>query len=233
MISLTNIAQTNVATQYPLDKIVGIYEGSFNAGTQTTITTYTLFGLPYKVWYYQIPHSFTRPVFCDVSTSTDGTSYDNSRIAISDSSKIYIYAGQGSAPSGTIYYRLTATWIDNYDNTNPSISLVNQGAGALYFNSTANYQKIKTQDVVSLANNTNTSVAHNLGYYPNCKVFMESVSGQVWPCHTGGAQDIFSVADSENSGYFSITTTALNIFCDQNASSFGASRFWYRIYLDA
>lgn len=234
MVSLTQPANTNIALpNYDIDKIVGIYEGTFDAGSQTTKLTYTFASSPYNVWVYEIPHPFGRPVFCELLTSTDGNLYyNNLSIAWSDSTTLYIYAGQGSAPSGTVYYRLIASWITGYNNLTPAITPVIQGTSGLYYSSVANQQKIYQQNVVSLTNNTTTSVNHNLGYYPNCKVFMECFSGQVWPCHTGGTNDTFLFADAENTGYFSITTSQLNLYCDQNASSFGASRFWYRIYTD-
>lgn len=229
---LTQAANVVFATKYPIDKIVGIYSGSFNAATDTTAITYTFIGSPYQVWWYKIPHTFTRPVFCDLLTSTDDTTYtNNTSIAFSDSSYLYIYAGQGIAPSGTIYYKLVASWIDNYDNTNPAITPVIPGNTA-FFDSRQNYQKIYLQNVVSLANGASTSITHALGYQPNAKVYMECFSGQVWPCHTGGTNDAFLFADSENTGYFSMTNSALSIQCDTNASSFGVSRFWYRVYLD-
>jgi len=229
---LRHAANVAFATKYPIDKIVGIYSGSFNAATDTTAITYTFIGSSYKVWWYKIPHVFTRPVFCDLITSTDGDIYtNNASIAFSDSSFIYIYAGQGIAPSGTIYYKLTATWIDYYDNSNPAITPIIPGNTA-FFDSRQNYQKIYLQDVVSLANNTVSTIGHDLGYKPNAKVYMECFAGQVWPCHTGGTNDIFLFADSENTGYFSMTSSNLLLSCDTNALSFGASRFWYRVYLD-
>lgn len=225
-------ANVAYATAFPIDKIVGVYDGSFNAATDTTFTTYTFVGSPYKVWYYKIAHSFTRPVFCDLLTSTDGIVYTNNvSIAFADSSFLYIYAGQGIVPSGVVHYKLTASWIDNYDGTNPSIIPVIPGSTA-FFDSRANYQKIYMQGVTSLASNASTSVTHGLGYTPNAKVYIECFPGQIWPCHTGGTNDTFLFADNENTGYFSMTTSILFINCDLNVSSFGASRFWYKVYLD-
>lgn len=233
MTTLTNPKNANLSTTYDTDKIVGIYAGSFDAATQTTSISYTFNGLPYSVWYYEIAHIFTQPVFCDVLTSTDGVTYtNNASIAFSDSTKLYIYAGQGSAPSGTIYYKLVATWINGYSALTPAVTPVIQGVSGLYYKSTANTPKIYLENVVSIVNNATSSVTHNLGYQPQAKVYMECFSGQVWPCHTGGSNDTFLFADSENTGYFYTSSTALTMFCDQNASSFGASRFWYKVYID-
>lgn len=229
-----NIADINFATEYDIDKIVGIYQGSFNAATQTTPIVYTFISSPYTVWYYEIPHQFGQPIFCEVLTSTDNITFTNTAsIAFSDSSTIYIYAGQGIAPTGIIYYKLVASWITGYSILTPSITPVIQGTSSLYYSSIANSQKIFLDDVVPLVNNTTTNIPHNLGYYPNCKVFMECFTGQVWPCHTGGSSDVFFFADNENTGYFNITTSNIEILCDQRLASFGPSRFWYRIYLDS
>lgn len=236
--SLTNPQNATIALPaYDIDKIVGIYQGNFNANTQTTQVTYTFGGSPAYVWYYEIAHPFGRPVLCELLTSTTGTTYtNNASIAFSDSTKLYIYAGISfvinTPPTGTIYYRLIASWITGYNNLTPAITPVIQGTSGLYYSSVANQQKIFKQNVVTLAQNASTAITHGLGYYPNCKVFMECFSGQVWPCHTGGTNDTFLFADSENTGYFNVTTTQLNVFCDANASSFGSSRFWYRIFVD-
>jgi hypothetical protein len=236
--SLTNPQNATIALPaYDIDKIVGIYEGSFDIVADTTLVTYSLSGFPYYVWYYEIDHSFSRPVFCELLTSTDGSTYVNNKsIAFSDSGKLYIYADanytNSHSTSGTVYYKLIASWITGYDSLTPAITPVIQGTSGLYYSSVANQQKIYEQDVVTLANNTNTPVAHNLGYYPNAKVFMECFSGQVWPCHTGGTNDLFLVDDSMNTGYFKIGSSNITIYCDQNASSFGSSRFWYRVFID-
>ena len=236
--SLTNPLNANIALPaYDIDKIVGIYEGSFNAATQTTQVTYTLSGFANYVWYYEIAHSFGRPVFCELLTSTDNKTWtNNASIAFSDSTKLYIYAGVSAVintpPAGTIYYRLIASWITGYNNLTPAITPVIQGSSGLYYNSVANQQKIFKTQLFNISQGNTGGVAHNLGYYPNVKLFMECFSGQVWPCHTGLSNDIFKVDDTMNTGYYNVTTSVVNVFLDANINSWGTSRLWCRIYLD-
>lgn len=229
---LDNSAGIQFATEFPIDKIVGIYTGSFNAATQTTV----LGGFLYQ---FAIPHTFTRPVFCELLWSTNGINYADggsgilsgtSGIAYSDSNNIYVTTGLNT---GTISYKVIASWIDDYDTTNPAITPVLDTTQNFYFDSRKNYEEIFLQGSSLVTGISGTAdVLHNLGYAPNAKVFFESISGQVWPAISGGTQDFF-LYDFSNQYECSatITTTQINVSL---ASGIGgtSARTWYRIYIN-
>lgn len=225
------------ATQYAIDKIVGVYRGSYTSGTDTT----TLGGYLYQ---YPIPHDFTRPVFCELLVSLDGITYQDggafdatltfAGIAYSDSSNIYITTGTAS---GTIYYKVICSWIDDYDTTNPTIEPVLDTTDTAYFDTRSNYQKVFIQDSTTVtavaASDVVTSIDHDLGYTPNAKVFFESISGEVWPQIAGGSGDFWLYdASSQTECYAIITNTQLNIACTFPFLSAHDTKVWYRIYLD-
>lgn len=225
----TNYQNVNFATQYAVDKIVGVYNGSFNAATQTTV----IGGYLYQ---YPISHLFTRPVFCELLWSTDGVTYADGgggdlggqlAISYSDSNNIYVTT---SLNVGTIYYKVIASWIDNYDTTNPLITPVLDTTNNFYFDSRNNYQKIYHQDTHTITGSTFAYI-HGLGYAPNYKVFFESIAGQVWPTIAGGTSDFFLydfINQFECETTVSSTTLSLDI-----SPGVGPCRVWYRVYLNS
>jgi hypothetical protein len=230
----SNASSGNVAyaSEYSVDKIVGIYTGSFApAGTTTTLGGY--------LYQYTISHSFTRPVYTELLVSTDGINYQDggptgstlSGISYSDSSKIYITTNKNT---GTIYYKVICSWIDNYDGTNPLITPVLNTTNKAYFDSRKNYQKLfmsGTQSATSLGSDNIFTITHNLGYTPNFKIFFESVSGQVWPQISGGTNDFWLYDYTMSECYGVVDSTNLKIDCFP-AFTGHTTNIWYRIYLD-
>lgn len=229
----SNYQNLNFASQYAVDKIVGVYNSSFNAATQTTV----IGGYLYQ---YPIPHSFTRPVFCELLWSTDGVNYADGgngvfggtlAISYSDSSNIYVTTGLNA---GTIYYKVIASWIDNYDMTNPLITPVLNTTNNFYFDSRNNYEKIYHQDKQTITGASGSaSYIHALGYAPNYKVFFESISGQVWPAIAGGTNDFFlydAAAQYECESTITSSVLTMNL---QGGGSSVSSRVWYRVYLNS
>jgi len=229
----SNYQNVAFATEYAVDKIVGVYVGSFNAATQTTV----IGGYLYQ---YSFSHPFTRPVFCELLWSLDGITYADGGsgllsgvpgIAYSDATNIYVTTGLNV---GTIYYKVIASWIDNYDTTNPLIAPVLNTVSNFYFDSRKNYQKIYKQDTLPLNSSSGTlSYIHGLGYTPNAKVFFESISGQVWPSIAGGTNNYFLYdPSSQYECEATITTSILNMVLQGGAGSV-STRVWYRVYLDS
>lgn len=228
-----NYKNVNFATQYAVDKIVGVYNSSFNAATQTTV----IGGYLYQ---YAIPHPFTRPVFCELLWSTDGVNYADGGggvfsgtqgISYSDASNIYVTTGLNI---GMIYYKVIASWIDNYDATNPLITPILNTTNNFYFDSRNNYQKIFRQDTQMLSGVSGSlSYIHALGYTPNFKVFFESVSGQVWPAIAGGVSDFFLYDFITQYECAATTTVDTLTMALQGSASSVSSRVWYRVYLNS
>lgn len=225
---VSNYQNLNFATQYAVDKIVGVYTGSFAPATQATV----IGGYLYQ---YAISHLFTRPVFCELLWSTDGVTYidggNGGGISYSDSSNIYVTTGEST---GTVYYKVIASWIDDYDTTNPLITPVLNTTSNFYFDSRNNYEKIYHQGTQTLTGTSGTlTYIHGLSFTPNAKVFFESISGQVWPAIAGGAGNFFLYdLAAQYECEATITDTLINMDLSGGASSVSC-RVWYRIYLNS
>lgn len=220
-----------------IDNIVRVYEGSYDAGAQPNYGGY--------MKSFTFAHGLTRPVQTKLLWSTDnitfidgGLSYrlgDASylpAIAISDSTNISIITG---VTAGTIYYKVLAFWLPNYDATNPTVpSYFNSPANKyINFNSNNNYQKIWMQGVVTDSGvGSTTDVTHNLGYLPNVRVYFEAFANEVWPANAGGAQNYF-LWDATNQAQLD-----LKIYTDKIALQFigtvgmPSRKIWYTIYTD-
>lgn len=237
---LTSQAQSVAfATPFNADKIVGVWEGSYNRATQVTARAFTLSGLPYDVFFFRIAHGLPRPVFCDLLWSSDGVTFSDGgfeSIAISDSTYIYIYDAQGVAAAGTAYYKVIAFWIDDYDTTNPSVDSFLSTTKEVNFDSRLNYQKIYQQNVSNFSfssgvlSEVTNNVTHDLGYRANFRAFYEGLANEVWPLHNN---DLFVFDDNELFGKGRMSTTQLSLIQTHPASSTRtSSRVWYKIYLD-
>jgi hypothetical protein len=185
--SLTDLSNVAFTSTKPTDKIVGVYEGSFAPGSATIVGDAFLVQLRQHL----IPHTFDRPVFTKLLISTDNSIWQDggatsNGISYSDSSNIAILTDR---TTGTLYYKVIAFWIDDYDGTNPLVPPTVGSSSQVYFDSRLNYQKVATQEVFSLASGVGPNTAtitHNLGYKPNARVFVEAFAGQVWPANFGG-----------------------------------------------
>lgn len=230
---ISNARNVAFTTRWPTDKIVNVWEGSFNRATDVTAVTGD-FG---SIYVYRIAHGFTRPVAVDLlwkisGAWTDGGCADSANdvsIAYADSTYIYIVSSVFVTATGTMQYKAIGYWITNYDNTNPLVNSYISSNKNTIFDTRNNYQKIYDQNVLSFGSDSTQPVTHGLGYRPNYRVFYEAVAGQVWPMYSSGVSNPFLYDShiSECSAY--ATTSLLNISMSSVSST---KRAWYKIYLD-
>jgi hypothetical protein len=223
------------STAFLTDKICLVLEGSYAASNYSTI----LGGFLYQ---YPIPHSIGRPMFCDALFSDDninfipnGNTTPDTTMSInlySDASNIYIL---NTANTGTVYYKIVCTWIDNYDTSNPLVTPKFQTTSTQpYFDSRYNYLKIYKSDVLSMSTaSSSQTVPQTLKSVPDFKLFFESLPGQVWPMINGGAQDGWlydPTTQYECQGI--MDRSKLTVSYASGTSSAATARVWYRIYYD-
>lgn len=237
---LNNLTSVAFTSEKPVDKLVRVFTGAY-----TSSDLITRVGSIGTAYLYRIPHGLTRPIACELLWSSDnGASWNDGgtlnaassqRLAFSDSTYAYIFEGY-SAPVGTILYKVYGSWIDNYDTTNPLVSVQSYTSLPTQFDSRLNYQKIDDQNVLSFAGGTFGSslsqvVLHPLGYAPNTKIFFEAVTGEVWPLNAGGASNFFLYDASQDECRLSITSSQITVTMDRYSGI--SRRAWYRIYYDA
>lgn len=231
MSSLTSYTNTAFASSKPTDKIVGVYSGSFNTTTAPQFGGY--------IAYTSFAHTFTRPVFTKLQTSTDqvnwqdGNSANLYAISYATATEIFVLH---AASVGVIYYRVVAFWINDYDTTNPLVAPTVGSLSNLHFDSRLNYQKVATQGVYTVPAATllgTQTITHNLGYKPNVRVYNEMKPGQVWLSNYGGGFGNYWLYDVDMiEADVSVTDTTLVIDSYGGVSS-PASRVWYVVYYDA
>lgn len=231
-----NISDVSFTSTKSIDKIVGVYSGTFNKSTDTTTRT----GGITSIKVYPIPHGKSRPVFTTLLWSSDGTTwYDGgasdgtgSSIAFSDSTNIYVVA---SSASGTQYYRVIAYWIDTYDNTDPLVESFTPDVGDITFDSRLNYQKIALEGSTTYSPGTFGSsqlvdITHPLGYKPNARAFFEPIDGEVWPINAGGVENPFLYSFTQDEAYLKIYDSYIEI--EVLRFSNDTRNIWYKVYYD-
>lgn len=188
-----NLRSTSFTSTHPMDKVVRVDSGSFNAGTAPKLGG--------TIPYTSFSHGFTRPVFTKLLFSDDNSIWfdgntsvpgKTNAITYSTSSKIFVLT---SKSSGTLYYRVMSFWIDNYDGTNPLVAPTVGSSSDFYFDSRLNYKKIKEQGSYTRPSGSVTgpthskTISHNLGYVPNVLVYIEALPGEIWSPHWGGTKN--------------------------------------------
>lgn len=235
--------KVNFSSTVSTDKTCAILVGSFDAANYNTrLGDNIVFAYLYQT---NIAHNFTRPAFIDIIWSTDGSTYipggifngagDTAVNAYSDSSNIYLLT---NVNTGTIYYKIIATWIDNYDTTNPLITPVLQTTNNNYFDTRQNYQKLflaSSVTVNSPGSNTtaSTTIAHGLGYTPNFRMYFNSLPNQMWPSITGGGQDTWLYINTQYECYGVVDANNLTLTYTAGLTPASTMTIYYKIYYDS
>lgn len=216
-----------------IDKIVNVFEGSFSPGSATTIGGF--------LKQHSISHGFSRPVYTDLLWSTDNTNWIDggagqaagtfdSSIAYSDSSNVYILT---TRTTGTLYYKLICLWIDEYDGSDPDISDYAAATNTIALESDSNYQKIFSEGTLSFTANATKTATHSLTYRPNFRVYIEAISGEVWPANFGGASNPF-LYDFTNQVEAEVWTSTTDVSVKfYYGSSTSTRKAWYKIFYDS
>lgn len=231
-----NISDVAFASTYPVDKIVGVWEGTFNKSSDTTTRT----GGAGSIKVFAIPHGYTRPVVVDLLWSDNGTTWadgggsigTNTSIAFSDSTNIYIVA---SSTTGTQHYKAIAVWMDEYDTSNPLVDSYISSTKDVLFDSRVNYQKINLEDETTYSPGTfgssqTISVSHSLGYKPNAKAWFEPFSGEVWPLNSGGAANPFLYDFAQDEAIMEIYSDRIDVIVSRFSNA--TRKIWFKIYFD-
>lgn len=234
----SNANSVTFASAFDIDKIVKIYTGSFNAATQTSTRT----GFLGTLRYFPISHGLTRPLACEMQWSLDGSTWydggvqdtsNHNSLAFSTNSSVNVVS---PVSSGTVYYRVWCSWIDDYDSSNPLVDVSTYSGTDTIFDSRKNFQKIFRQDVLSFSPGTfgateTQSVTHSFGYTPNAKVWFEPISGEVWPLNAGGSSNLFLYDLSQDECDLEIRNTTIEVTYHKYSNV--TRRAWYKIYYDS
>lgn len=220
-----------------IDKIVDVKSGSYVNGVDTTTRSGGISDLE----VFAIPHSFGRPVFTDALIRLPGLgtpwlspgSRDIDFITYSTATHMCIAIA--SSVSITVDYTLIASWITDYDTSNPLVPEFHPTEKDILFDSRVNYQKIAVSGAaqgVATPGVTTHNISHPTGKESNFKVYFEALPDEVWLMNAGGIQNpfVFDFAQCEADAV--ISTTQLSIDLYGYSSSDPNTRAWYRVYFD-
>ena len=222
------------------DKIIGVWEGEFE--TSTAPTWPDSFS---SVTYTTIEHNFGQYVFTKLIWSTDkynwqdgGASRDasfKSGLASSDNTYIYIST---TLLTGPFYYKVMAFWPEEMGEAVHKIPITptTDASSDLWFDGRRDYQKIHSfgsQIVDPGIGGETVTINHDLGYYPNCRGYVESVPGNCLPATFGGTKNPWSTIDVIDFIEMQLDITNSDLVLDFYGSTTSpAVRMWWLIYFD-
>lgn len=206
-------------------------------------TTQTVGGMEYYKTA-QIAHNlpFTPLLIGQWSTSADfSISYDLAMsipqflggqpsiasIVGADSSSIWFDLTNNTGSDVTFYYRLAAFSPPSYSGMVDAVD----GAGNYKFNSDFNYLKIYRQGMTSVSSSTVATIAHDLGYVPQSRIWNEQ------NLYLGGAnRTILSPMSSSRSSYGllggMVNDNSLILGANDSMGTVTTINFYYHIYAD-
>lgn len=219
------------------DKIVFSKKGSVNIS-----------GLPdeynggfWVVKKLAVPHKMPRPLFIHFRFNFDGSSNwrtgGSSEVCLGYSDATNLVILINNITSGTLYYEMFGSWIDNYDDTNPLVT-IEQPANDIIFDSRLNYRKIEKQGYFSMPDLTETLIPHGLTYTPSFETYFDGRPNEVWQSHSGGAQDPWAISNIggslDNDADVYVRTNATHLIAKGHGRDFGSDsiKVWYRIFAD-
>lgn len=211
-----------INTDYPLDKVVYIKQGSTVIGTGGTVLI--PHGLPFIpnalfIWSFTQDFSVTYPENTGAFPSGNPGFFFTLQVAmVSNATNIKLDANGTLGPT-TIYYRIIAFAPSDYTGDLPATTSLGD---RFVINTDSNYTKLVSEGILTLNIGNTQSVVHSLGYLP--QVIYWYVSGGIsYPM--GYTNYFFGVNQSWNA---ILNTTSLTF----NNNGFTNGVIHYRLYAD-
>lgn len=211
----SDIQKLLLTSDYPLDKIVYMASGSFNATSFPYDFSFNT-GLPHKLLLggtFSLNSDFSNTKFFTSPFST----LDVTASIYSDPGVNHIIFNKGTPGSVTVYYRVYGFMPDDilengYDTATTSSDLV--------FNSELNYRKLfKSGKLTNLT--TSATIDHNLGFYPRVEIWQDNF-GHLYLYSSAEVDQPTAISDS-------IIVTQNNIQFRKDSST--TYSYYYRIYI--
>lgn len=227
-----------LSTDYPIDKIVGIYSGSYVVpnGSSNAVATIP-HNLPFRPlpggnWSnnsdFSVQNEYGAGIYPGPSV---GTPFSQRTNVFTDATNIYITSSNVSGSSKTVYYRI---YVFEPADSSEDIDTV-RSAGDTYLLSTDfNNSKVYLDGYEDLpstdASSDTVSVSHNLGYIP---VVMGWIEGPGVDADGNVVEAVHPITSSYSfrPDVVMSTDTTDNTFTIRPFNN--ANRAYYRIYLDA
>lgn len=206
-------------TDFPIDQIVYIREGSTTIGTGGTVNiAHGLPFIPNVIFYWSFDSDFATVYDQNVGPFPSGNigfPFTLQVTASSDATNVILNANGTLGPS-TVYYRIFAFQPSDYTgDVDPTAS----SADNFTLNTDFNYTKLLTYDKVTVNAGGTTTITHDLGYIPQVLA---------WTVFSGTSNPLlYSALDGFNRDV-EVTTTSIII----NNDTFLDYDFYYRIYAD-
>lgn len=206
-------------TDYPIDQLVFVHEGSGSLGTGGTINVpHGLPFIPNVLFYWSFNSDFSIVYDQNVGPFPSGNPsfpFTLQVTATSDATNVILNANGTLGPS-TVYYRIMAF---EPSDSSADVPATAQSADNFTLNTDQNYTKLFLNDKVTVASGGNTTITHDLGYIPQV---------MIWNVFSGVSTPMqYTSLDGFNRDV-EVTTTSIII----NNDTFLTYDFYYRIYAD-
>lgn len=225
---IVNAKNFKLTTDFSLDKIIYLYEGSLNVPNNAFADATIPHGLPFtplSLLVYSLTPDFAISYMSGSGPApTDPFAYQLGVdvLVTSRPTENYIAVSNFFATPITVYYRLYSF---EPSTSNADIPFTANSSDPFILNTDYNYTKLYMEGVIDLS--VTTFVNHNLGYIPQNEVWLEFAT------ITQAPQSSYSLVDASLGGIFGSRGVVVTNNQIQVVGTIpGALKLHYRIYLD-
>ena len=223
------------SSDYPMPVIVYKLTGNVTVTpsdiNKTVTVKHNLGFKPLIMGVWSLASNFTPSQ--DIANTDDWTSLvsgDNTEMiscyVSSDATNVYIEAQNLSLNNKTFYWRLFAYAPPGYTGETPVVADTTNFS----FSSEFNYQKLAMSgDTGTIAYGSSSTIAHNLGYVPQVRVWQEE-NGKVTPSRYVFSYNISGYRGGPRITSSNLVITNLDVIDAQEET---AKKYYYHIYGDA
>lgn len=216
--SATNAKKLLYSTDYPLDKVVYMYETSFSVpgfGFNDVTINHGLGFAPLIQGIYTLDAGW--PTVYDENSGPVNSSgnYLMQTFVETDSTTITLYNSNAQASAKTIYWRLYGFMPSD---VNVDASFTNTGVDDFMFSTDYNYAKLFMSGVTASSSDPTETIVHGLGYRPQVLTWVE-----------GGGSIGWMNSWVQEGGTTTCRVTDTSLIFTRSGST---NKFHYRIYLD-
>lgn len=235
--------------EYPTDKVIGIFTGSFSVAAPTAAQ-----GTVYAEDAQN--HGFGDTFLPQLIYSTGGVYNDQDMTVprLTGAFPVFQTLDVTAYTTSTQVIVAATNWYDNvagagfaWNITYKIFCLAKKNQGILVpkptdqllrYSSADNYQKIFTEDIVPItvpgaAGSTSYTVSHNIGIVPTTRAYVEYANGKLWPCSPNEYQSTGETTiNNPITSAIKLTETTAEYDFTNNGASNATINLHYRIYLD-
>lgn len=219
-----NASKFRMSSDYPMDKIVYLYEGSQSIGAGSAVNIAHGLGfipLPMLQWSYNSDFSTAYEIGTGPFPSGNNGYPFSLEVHVKANGTNIVITGVGITSPTTVYLRIFAFAPSDYTGTVASTKSLGD---TFVINSDYNYMKLVAEGKETVSAGSSTTITHNLGFIPHVLTWYNDGT-YTYPIEV--SDPATSSLPYVNTPYAEVNTTQLILYSDSSISNTIHYRYYY------